>query len=110
MTPSVPLPVAAAAEGFVFQVRVQPRSSRNRAAGVQADALKLNLTAPPVAGAANRMCLAYLAELLDLPRGRLEILSGHTGRVKRILVRCDPAAASGLVRRLQALAVGSKSA
>lgn len=110
MTSPAPLSVTRCAEGLIFLVRVQPKSSRNRAAGAQADALKLNLTAPPVDGAANRMCLAFLAELLGLPRARLEILSGHTGRTKRILLRCDPAEAPAAAARLQALAHPRKTA
>jgi hypothetical protein len=110
MTSPAPLSVTACAEGLIFQVRVQPKSSRNRAAGVQAEALKLNLTAPPVDGAANRMCLAYLAELLAVPRSRLEILSGHAGRSKRILLHCDPAQAPAVAARLQALARPRKTA
>ena len=41
--------------GVVFKVLVQPRSSQNIIVGLQDDALKVKLTAPPVNNAANRM-------------------------------------------------------
>jgi len=54
-------------EGIVFKVFVQPRSSKNQIVGAHGDALKVKVTAPPVAGAANRMCLKFLAKNLSDP-------------------------------------------
>lgn len=48
--------------------------------------MKVRLTAPPVEGAANEACVAYLARLLDLPRGRVNIVSGLSSRDKVIQV------------------------
>ncbi|MBL7179254.1 MAG: YggU family protein [Desulfobacterales bacterium] len=75
------------ARGIIFKVFVQPRSSKNMIAGLHGDALKIKLKAPPVDGAANKMCIEYLAKCLNLPKSSLEILSGHASRTKRILVR-----------------------
>ena len=74
-------------QGIVFRVFVQPRSSKNMVAGAYGDAIKIKLTAPPVDGAANRMCIQFLAKCLKVPRSSLEIISGHTGRNKRLLLR-----------------------
>ena len=74
-------------EGLVLKIFVMPRSSKNMLAGRHGDALKIKLTAPPVEGAANKMCLTFLAQRLGLPKSSLEIVSGHTGRKKLILVR-----------------------
>jgi len=79
--------IAEKPEGLVFKVFVQPKSSKNTIAGLYGDALKIRLTAPPVEGAANRMCIKFLAKCLRAPSGSLEILSGHSGRTKRILLR-----------------------
>ena len=76
-------------EGMVFKIFVQPRSSKNKIVGAHGDALKLKVTAPPVAGAANKMCLKFLAKSLSLPQSLLEILSGHNSRTKQILVRLE---------------------
>ena len=76
-------------EGLVFKVFVQPKASKNMIAGLYDDALKIKLTAAPVEGAANKMCLKYLAKCLKVPPGSLEIISGHTSRTKRILLRYE---------------------
>ena len=60
----------------------QPRASRNAVAGWTGETLKLRLTAPPVEGAANAACLAFLADLLDLPQSQLKILKGDRSRHK----------------------------
>jgi len=76
-------------EGLVFKVFVQPKASKNMIAGLYGDALKIKLTAPPVEGAANRMCLKCLAKCLKVPPGSLEIISGHSSRTKRLLLRYE---------------------
>ncbi len=73
--------------GLKFKVFVQPRSSKNMIAGLHGDALKIKLTAPPVDGAANKMCIKYLAKCLNVPRSSMEIISGHTSRTKMVLFR-----------------------
>ena len=56
-------------------------------AGQHGDALKIKLTAPPVDGAANKMCIQYLAKCLKIPKSSIEIISGHHSRTKRFLLR-----------------------
>ena len=73
--------------GVVFKVAVQPRGARNEIVGLQDDALKLKLTAPPVGGAANKMCVAFLAKSLKIRKSDIEIIHGHRSRAKKILVR-----------------------
>ena len=69
-----------------LSLRVQPRASRNAVAGWTGDILNIRLTAPPVEGAANAACLAFLADLLDLPQSQLEILRGERSRNKVIRI------------------------
>jgi uncharacterized protein (TIGR00251 family) len=73
--------------GIVFNVYVLPRSSKNKIVGVHGDALKVKVTAPPVAGAANKMCLKFLTKCLKARYLRLEIISGQNSRTKQILLR-----------------------
>ena len=75
------------AQGIVFKVFVQPRSSTNKIVGIYGDALKVSITAPPVGGAANQMCIKFLAKQLAITPRLLEIISGHTSRTKQILLR-----------------------
>ncbi|MFO7766837.1 MAG: DUF167 domain-containing protein [Pelovirga sp.] len=74
-------------EGVILFLKVLPRSSRNQLAGSHNGELKLKLTAPPVAGAANRSCCDYLSRLLQVPAGRIEILAGANSRHKKLLIR-----------------------
>ena len=73
--------------GIILKVFVQPRSSKNMIAGQHDDALKIKLTAPPVDDAANKMCIQYLSKQLNVPKSSIEIISGHTSRTKRLLLR-----------------------
>ncbi|MGH8058728.1 MAG: DUF167 domain-containing protein [Candidatus Entotheonellia bacterium] len=85
----------------LLPVSVQPRASRNAVAGLYGDALKLQLTAPPVEGAANDACLRLLAELLGVNRARLYIVKGARSRQKTI--RIANASIQQLRERLEAL-------
>lgn len=71
-------------DGAVIKVKVQPRASKSRIAGVLGNALKITLTAPPVDGAANAACIEFFSTLLGLPKSRVEIISGLTGRTKLV--------------------------
>ncbi|MDC3237269.1 DUF167 domain-containing protein [bacterium] len=73
--------------GLKFNIYVQPRSSRNQIVGLHGDALKVKITAPPVEGAANKMCITVLAKVLNLPKSAIEIVSGQASRTKRVQVR-----------------------
>jgi len=70
----------------VFAVKVVPRASRNEIAGIQGDAIRVRLTAPPVEGAANRALVKVLATTLKVPERDIEILAGHAGRQKMVRV------------------------
>jgi len=74
-------------KGIIFKVFIQPRASKNIIAGIYGDAIKIRLTAPPVNGAANKMCIKYLANILKVPKSKIEIISGHTSRTKHLLVK-----------------------
>jgi len=72
--------------GETFRVKVQPGASKNQIVGVQQDALKVRISAPPVEGKANKMLIQFLAKQLGVKRSQVEIVSGHTSRVKTIKV------------------------
>ena len=73
-----------AAGGCVICVRVIPRASKNQIQGVLGDALKIRLQAPPVEGKANEALVRFLADTLSLPARNIGLLSGATGRNKRL--------------------------
>jgi uncharacterized protein len=72
--------------GVTLQLRVQPRSSRNQIVGLQGDALKIKLTSPPVEGAANKACCAYLAKLFGIAKSSVDLIAGDKARRKRVLL------------------------
>ena len=80
------IPIKDTSAGATFAVRVQPRARKNALIGEMGEALKLALTAPPVEGKANAACVAFLAELLDVPRSSITIAAGETSRNKIIRV------------------------
>jgi len=82
------IPLEEHPRGLILKLFVQPRSSKNCLAGLHGDALKIRLTAPPVDGAANASCIDYLAKLLNVPKSSMEIISGRSGRAKRMLIDC----------------------
>ena len=75
--------------GVTFKVFVQPRSSKNMISGLYKDSLKIKLMAPPVDGAANKMCIKYLAKCLKVSKSSLEIISGQTNRAKQVLLKSN---------------------
>lgn len=72
--------------GVEVLLYVQPRASRNKIVALQGGELKLALTAPPVDGAANKACCAFLAKLCSLPKSCVKLTSGETSRHKRLLL------------------------
>src|ERR1700675_1363489 len=68
----------------VFQVRVQPRASKDEVAGEMAGALKIRLQAPALEDRANEALGEFLARLLKTPKAAVRILSGERRRTKRM--------------------------
>jgi len=73
--------------GTALAVRVIPRARKNEMAGGLKDGtIKIRLTSPPIEDRANQALIAFLADLLDLPRARIQIVAGHKGRNKLVAV------------------------
>jgi len=71
----------------VLKVTVLPRSSVTKVVGFEGDTLKVKVKSAPVDGSANRDLITLLSKHLKVPRGRIEIISGHTSRKKVIKFR-----------------------
>lgn len=72
--------------GVTIAVKVVPGASRDRIIGELGDALKISVRQPPADGAANSAVLALLAEVLEIPAKRLQIIKGHTSPRKEIQI------------------------
>lgn len=84
MTPQLPEFLKLQSDGVLLAVKLQPRASKNEIVGALGNELRIKVTAPPVDAAANEALLRLLAETLDCPRGRVELVRGHTSRHKTI--------------------------
>jgi uncharacterized protein (TIGR00251 family) len=67
-----------------FAVYIQPRASKTEVAGWHGDAIKIRLQSPPVDGAANDELMRFISKLLGVSRSAVSIVSGATGRRKRL--------------------------
>lgn len=92
-------------DGVVLKIKVQPRGSKNGINGMFGDAVKVSLTAPPVDGAANAACIEFFASILNIPKNRVKITAGHTGRIK--LVKFYGLSRKDLQGRLQGMVTGN---
>lgn len=73
-------------DSAIFDILVVPKSSRCELTGIQKDALKLKITAPPVNGKANEECIRFLADKLNIKKSRIAIIAGHKSKRKTIAV------------------------
>jgi len=71
---------------LILKIRVIPRASKDSIQGILGDALKVRIQAPPVEGKANAYLVKFLSKQWKVPRGNIEILSGETGRNKRLRI------------------------
>lgn len=70
-----------------FRVRVQPRSSQNRVAGLLGSSLKVQLTSPPLDGRANKQLVEFLSDALGIPQRSIRLVAGQRSREKTVGVR-----------------------
>ncbi|MDY6823936.1 MAG: DUF167 domain-containing protein [Thermodesulfobacteriota bacterium] len=87
---------------LAFSVFVVPKSSKNAIMGIHNGALKIKITAPPVDGKANAICVKYIAKQLKVPRSAISITAGAASRNKEITVEVgNTAEGREMLRRLK---------
>jgi uncharacterized protein (TIGR00251 family) len=80
--------------GLMLNLHIQPGAKRSELVGLHGDALKIRLAAPPVEGKANAALIAFLADLLGVPKAAVSLEAGASSRRKR--VRVDGASAQAV--------------
>ena len=70
-----------------LELRVVPGSTRPGVVGRYGDSWKIRVAAPPEGGRANDAVVSLLADTLDLRRGDVAIVSGHSGRDKVVALQ-----------------------
>ena len=74
-------------QGSALAVRVTPRASRNEIVELMEDGtIKVRLAAPPSDNEANEALIDFLSDVLGVPKSRLDIVAGASGRDKLISV------------------------
>ena len=71
---------------MTLDVRVIPRARRTELAGTRHNAVLIRLAAPPVDGAANVALCRFLADRVGIPLRSITLVSGDTGRDKRLAI------------------------
>ena len=85
--------VSPAPGGARLRVHVVPRASKTEVCGMQGDALKVRLQAPPVDGRANAALCEFVADAAGLPKRAVSVVAGETSRQKTLFAAgADPAA------------------
>jgi hypothetical protein len=82
-----PIEIRTTPTGVEFAVKVVPGASRSRVAGVWNGALRVQVSAPPEGGRANRELIRLLAAALGVKRADVALVSGATQPRKRIALR-----------------------
>ncbi len=73
--------------GSALAVRITPRASRNQIVGVLNDGtVKVHLVAEVSDEETNKELISFLAETLGVPKSRLDIVAGLSGRDKIVAV------------------------
>src|ERR1051325_4599097 len=75
-TAGLPTPpfLSAGPDGALLAVKLQPRASINEIGEALRNELRIKVTAPPVDAAANEALVRLLADKLDWPRNRIELM------------------------------------
>lgn len=97
---ALPAFLTAQADGVTLAIKLQPRASQSEIGAIAGPELRIKVTAPPVDAAANEALLRLLADKLDCPRSKVELIRGHTARHK--VVKLHGLKAATVVARLTA--------
>lgn len=74
-------------EDIILECHLQPKASNDGFAGLQAERLKIRLTAPPVDGKANAHLQAFLAKAFAVAKRDVVLEAGELNRHKRVRIR-----------------------
>jgi len=73
--------------GAALAVRVTTRAPHNELINIQKDGtLKLRLAAPPMEGKANQTLISFLAEVLNISSGKIDLVAGQSSRNKLVTI------------------------
>ncbi|PIS03408.1 MAG: hypothetical protein COT85_00405 [Chlamydiae bacterium CG10_big_fil_rev_8_21_14_0_10_42_34] len=71
---------------MILKVKVTPNSSKNQILGWEGEVLRIKLRGVPEKGKVNIELVEFLAIFLNVAKSRIEILNGHTSRLKKLKI------------------------
>ena len=79
---------------LLLRVRLTPKASRNALSGIiempnGRKMLKISVNALPEDGKANIELIRFLSKTLNIPKNRIELVSGTTSREKLVQIQGD---------------------
>ena len=74
--------------GVTLLCQIQPRASKTEITGLHGEPprLKIRVAAPPVDGEANDELVAFLSKKLGIPKSRIQIAAGQSGKFKELFL------------------------
>jgi uncharacterized protein (TIGR00251 family) len=81
------LDISSEDNAVLVRVKVVPGASRTRYLGELDGQAKIAVASPAQKGRANKAVIAFLADLLDVHRRDVDIISGRTSPQKKIRIR-----------------------
>ncbi|MBP5532100.1 MAG: YggU family protein [Lentisphaeria bacterium] len=73
-------------DATVIALHIQPGAKRSATCGMFGNSVKIAVQAPPVDGKANSALREFLAEQLKIPTSKVTLVSGASGRDKKVRV------------------------
>jgi uncharacterized protein (TIGR00251 family) len=68
---------------MILFIEAKPNSKKNQIEVVSENMLKIKISAPPVDGKANEAIIEYLSEIFKIPKSKIILQKGSSGRFKR---------------------------
>ena len=74
-------------KGAALAIRVTPRAAQNKIIGALSDGtIKIHLATDSTGEQDNKTLVGYLSEVLGIPKDRIEVVAGDSGKDKLISV------------------------
>ncbi len=69
-----------------IQIKLIPGAAKNQYVGEEGGCFKIKVSARPVKGKANKALIKFLSDILDVPKNRIQIISGEKSRLKTLRI------------------------
>ena len=76
-------------DGYILNLKVVPNAKKSEIIGQYENYLKIKITAQPIEGKANEAIIKFLTKYLDIPKSKIEIISGEKAKIKQVKLYLD---------------------